>query len=237
MRRRAVRLMGIDCISLKISSARTRVFVCVCVLLGVFTSLHAHQKNAPCMHASFRVTSVCVGSRCVRIPVPSSCSSSSTGEAAENTKTFLCSSRLPPPPDPKKSNSSCFFWFIPQTPQQQLPHTPTTLHPCAAGCLSLRFVSMATGVNLALVQRTLAVACVCVRGRLWQSAHTDSRNAHFVTEEQEWLSIFISRLRQTWFSACFFASVYPSVCLYVRLAILRVTIINIFFMTTMSTAM
>lgn len=68
----------------------------VCVAGCVYVLAHM-PKKAPHMCASFWVTSVCVGSRCVRIPVPYSCSSSSsTGEAAENLPLFI--SFAPPRP-------------------------------------------------------------------------------------------------------------------------------------------
>lgn len=188
------------------------------------------------MCASFRVTSVCAGSRCVRIPVPSSCSSSSsssTGEAAENTKTFLCSSRCPPhlpphhhhpPPTQKKVTVLFFRSFLKPHNNNSLTHPPHSIPPlpAASHCALFPWQQELIWRSCRGRWQSRVFVCTAVCGR----AHTQIARTHTLSarsrNDYPYLSpgsVGRDSLR---------VSICPSVCLYVRVAILKVAIINIF---------
>ena len=117
---------------------------------------------------------------------------------------------------PQKSNSFFFFFFSPPPPLIPATTTPSP-HPTpssAAGCLLARSsVSMATGVNLALVQRAPAVACLCAH--VLVCAHTQALLlTHMVSQRSKMIiHIYHSALSEMDFVFC--VSVCLSVCLSV----------------------
>ena len=150
-----------------------------------------------------------VGSRCVRIHIPSSYGSA-RGTQQPKPPLFLSFGF------PKKVTVFFCFFFSPPPPLIPATTTPSP-HPTpssAAGCLLARSsVSMATGVNLALVQRAPAVACLCAHALV--CAHTQALLlTHMVSQRSKMIiHIYHSALSEMDFVFC--VSVCLSVCLSV----------------------